>query len=50
MQVMDWNGDVIPGLYCAGEVAGGIVQHGLARCGTGGYVAGTNAAGGYTPI
>jgi len=50
MRVLDWNGDVIPGLFCGGEVAGGIVQHGLARCGVGGYVAGTNAAGGYTPI
>jgi hypothetical protein len=50
MQVMDWNGSVIPNLYCCGEVAGGCVQHGLARCSTGGYVAGVNAAGGTTPI
>jgi hypothetical protein len=26
------NGEVIPGLYCGGESAGGFSQHGLARC------------------
>ena len=28
-QVMDMSGQVIPGLYCAGESAGGFNQHGL---------------------
>jgi succinate dehydrogenase/fumarate reductase flavoprotein subunit len=44
-QVMDMNGRVIPGLYCAGESAGGFNQHGLGRCTTQGYIAGKNAAG-----
>ncbi len=43
-QVMDLNGQVIPGLYCAGESAGGFNQHGLGRCTTQGYIAGTYAA------
>jgi succinate dehydrogenase/fumarate reductase flavoprotein subunit len=43
-QVIDVFGQVIPGFYCAGESAGGFTQHGLARCITGGYIAGTNAA------
>jgi len=43
-QVMDMNGRVIPGLYCAGESAGGFNQHGLGRCTTQGFIAGTNAA------
>jgi succinate dehydrogenase/fumarate reductase flavoprotein subunit len=43
-QVMDMNGEVIPGLYCGGESAGGINQHGLGRCTTQGYIAGKNAA------
>jgi succinate dehydrogenase/fumarate reductase flavoprotein subunit len=43
-QVMDLNGQVIPGLYCAGESAGGFNQHGLGRCTTQGFIAGTNAA------
>jgi succinate dehydrogenase/fumarate reductase flavoprotein subunit len=43
-QVMDMNGQVIPGLYCAGESAGGFNQHGLGRCTTQGYIAGLNAA------
>ena len=30
-QVMDMNGQVIPGLYCGGESAGGFSEHGLAR-------------------
>jgi succinate dehydrogenase/fumarate reductase flavoprotein subunit len=44
-QVMDMNGQVIPGFYCAGESAGGFNQHGLGRCTTQGYIAGKNAAG-----
>lgn len=43
-QVMDMNGQVITGLYCAGESAGGFNQHGLGRCTTQGYIAGKNAA------
>lgn len=43
-QVMDMNGQVIPGLYCSGESAGGFNQHGLGRCTTQGYIAGKNAA------
>ena len=43
-QVMDMSGQVIPGLYCAGESAGGFNQHGLGRCTTQGFIAGTNAA------
>ncbi len=43
-QVIDMNGRVIPGLYCAGESAGGFNQHGMGRCLTQGYIAGMNAA------
>ena len=43
-QVIDMNGDVISGLYCAGESAGGFNQHGMGRCATQGYIAGVNAA------
>jgi hypothetical protein len=43
-QVMDLNGQVVPGLYCAGESAGGFNQHGLGRCTTQGFIAGRNAA------
>jgi succinate dehydrogenase/fumarate reductase flavoprotein subunit len=43
-QVVDLNGNVIPGLYCGGESAGGFSMHGLARCTTQGRIAGTNAA------
>jgi hypothetical protein len=42
-QVMDMEGQIIPGLYCAGESAGGFNQHGLGRCTTQGFIAGTNA-------
>ena len=42
-QVIDIFGEVIPSFYCAGESAGGITLHGLARCIVGGYIAGTNA-------
>jgi succinate dehydrogenase/fumarate reductase flavoprotein subunit len=42
-QVLDLNGQVIPGLYCAGESAGGFNQHGLGRCTTQGFIAGKNA-------
>ncbi len=43
-QATDMNGQVIPGLYCAGESAGGFNQHGMGRCATQGYIAGKNAA------
>lgn len=43
-QVMDMLGQVIPGLYCGGESAGGFNQHGLGRCTAQGYIAGTYAA------
>ena len=44
-QVLDMNGEVIPGLYCGGESAGGCSQHGVGRCLTQGYIAGKHAAG-----
>jgi hypothetical protein len=43
-QVIDMNGEVIPGLYCGGEAAGGFSQHGLARAACQGYIAGRAAA------
>ena len=43
-QVVDMNGNVIPGLYCGGESAGGFSLHGLARCTVQGRLAGMNAA------
>ena len=43
-QVMDMEGQVIPGLYCAGESAGGFNQHGMGRCATQGVICGINAA------
>jgi succinate dehydrogenase/fumarate reductase flavoprotein subunit len=43
-QVIDLNGKLIPGLYCAGESAGGFNQHGMGRCTTQGFIAGRNAA------
>lgn len=43
-QVVDLHGEVIPGLYCGGESAGGFSMHGLARCTVQGRLAGMNAA------
>jgi urocanate reductase len=43
-QVIDLWGQVIPGLYSAGETAGGFNQHGLARALTFGRIAGREAA------
>ncbi len=43
-QVLDLNGQVIPNLYCGGELAGGFSQHGLARAVCQGFIAGGNAA------
>jgi len=42
--VVDIHGEVIAGLYCAGESQGGFAQHGLARCLVFGRVAGRHAA------
>jgi succinate dehydrogenase/fumarate reductase flavoprotein subunit len=43
-QVMDLHGQVIGGLYCGGESAGGFSQHGLARCIVQGRMAGKSAS------
>jgi succinate dehydrogenase/fumarate reductase flavoprotein subunit len=43
-QVVDMNGEIIAGLYCGGESAGGFSLHGLARCTVQGRIAGRNAA------
>jgi succinate dehydrogenase/fumarate reductase flavoprotein subunit len=42
-QVVDMNGEVIPGLYCGGESAGGFSMHGLPRAICQGFIAGKNA-------
>ncbi len=42
-QVVDRAGQVIPGLYCGGESAGGFSQHGLARALVQGLIAARNA-------
>src|SRR5262249_47990180 len=43
-QVIDTRGEIIPGLYCAGESQGGFAQHGLTRCVVFGRIAGRHAA------
>lgn len=43
-QVVDLHGQVIQGLYCGGETAGGSNQHGWGRCSCQGYIAGSHAA------
>jgi tRNA U34 5-carboxymethylaminomethyl modifying enzyme MnmG/GidA len=43
-QVVDMNAEIIPGLYCGGESAGGFSLHGLARATCQGFIAGKNAA------
>ena len=43
-QVVDVQGQVIPGLYCAGECQGGFNQHGLGRSLVFGRIAGRHAA------
>jgi hypothetical protein len=43
-QVLDFSGQVIPGLYCGGESAGGCSQHGQGRAITQGFIAGKEAA------
>ena len=42
-QVVDFHGQVITGLYCGGESAGGFSMHGLARAIVQGLVAAKNA-------
>ena len=42
-QVIDMKGEVIPGLYCGGELAGGFSMHGLPRAACQGFIAGRNA-------
>lgn len=42
-QVLDFAGKVIPGLYAAGEAAGGFIQHGNGRAMTQGYIAAKHA-------
>ena len=42
--MVDLHGQVIPGLYCGGESAGGFSEHGLARCTVQGRIAGKGAA------
>lgn len=44
MQAIDIFGEVIPGLYAAGECSGYMRVHGLGRVITAGYIAGKNAA------
>ena len=43
-QVVDMQGQVIPGLYAGGEAVGGFNKHGLGKGHVHGYIAGTNAA------
>ena len=43
-QVLDTQGDVIPGLYSGGEASGGGNQHGLGRALVHGYIAGGQVA------
>jgi hypothetical protein len=43
-QVIDLKGQVIPGLYCCGESAGGFALHGLPRVTVFGRIAGREAA------
>ena len=43
-QVLDFAGQVIQGLYCGGESAGGCSQHGQGRAITQGNIAGKEAA------
>jgi hypothetical protein len=43
-QVVDMQGQVIPGLYAGGEAVGGFSKHGLGKGHVHGFIAGTNAA------
>ena len=42
-QVLDMEGQVIPGLYAGGEAVGGFNKHGLGKGHVHGYIAGTHA-------
>ena len=42
-QVIDMQGNVIPGLYAGGEAVGGFNKHGLGKGHVHGYIAGTHA-------
>ena len=42
-QVVDLEGNVIPGLYAGGEASGGGSQHGIGRASVEGYMAATHA-------
>ena len=42
-QVVDTSGEIIPGLYCGGESAGGFSMHGLPRAICQGFIAGRNS-------
>ena len=42
-EVIDLNGNAIPGLYCGGESAGGFSIHGIARCSVQGRIAAREA-------
>ena len=42
-QVVDTEGQVVPGLYAGGEASGGGMMHGIGRAAVHGYMAGTNA-------
>jgi hypothetical protein len=43
-QVVDMQGQVIPGLYAGGEAVGGFQKHGLGKGHVHGFIAGTHAA------
>jgi hypothetical protein len=43
-QVIDMQGQPIPGLYAGGEAVGGFTKHGLGKGHVHGFIAGTNAA------
>ncbi|PQO24083.1 hypothetical protein C2I36_04830 [Rhodobacteraceae bacterium WD3A24] len=45
-QVLDMQGNPIPGLYAGGESSGGGQMHGLGRATVHGYIAGTHAVNG----
>jgi hypothetical protein len=44
-QVLDLDGNTIPGLYAGGEASGGGRQHGIGRASVQGYMAATHAMG-----
>jgi hypothetical protein len=44
-QVIDMQGEVIPGLFAGGEAAGGFDKHGLGKGTVQGFIAGTNVVG-----